>query len=184
MKATATDAVFALPGASWSLRFSEAAMQTMRRRAQKRWYHRETVGQLFTRDLTAGEISVELATTLKPVWAAWSGVRFDQKEALSQREQLLLTGLHCIGLWHTHPELECSPSPTDTLLAADHANAARTNLNGLVFVIVSNQPGTRGWFVSVHDGCRFHRANPKSTLVPASDTYLDDDTGSRARERL
>lgn len=158
MNSDANGFTFLLSGATWSLRFSDEALRAMRSGAQRRWFHRETVGQLFTSDLTTEEVVVDAATKLRPVWAARSGVRFNGQEALAQREELLASGLHCVGLWHTHPEPECLPSPTDTLLAADHAGAARANLNGLVFVIVSNQPAPRGWFVAIHDGRRFHRA--------------------------
>lgn len=151
---------FALAGASWHLRIEGDALKLLSRRAQRRWYQREAVGQLFTRDLTQPIIIVDEATVLKPTWSSWSGVGFDIAEAVQQREQVLKNSLHCVGLWHTHPERNCAPSPTDAKLAADHAKAARPVLNGLVFVIVGNQSFPNGWYVGVHDGTKFHRAAP------------------------
>jgi proteasome lid subunit RPN8/RPN11 len=98
-----------------------------------------------------------VATVLKPAWAAWTGVQFRRQEAVEQRAALLGQGLHCVGFWHTHPEPECRPSPTDAQLAADHADAAKATLNGLVFVIASNRPAFQGWYVAIHDGTKFHQ---------------------------
>ena len=159
---------FALVGASWSLRFEGNALKLLSRRAQRRWYQREAVGQLFTMDLTQPVITVDEATVLKPTWSSWSGVGFDVTEAMRQREQLLSKGLHCIGIWHTHPEPNCSPSPTDARLAADHAKAARPVLNGLVFAIAGNRPFPDGWYIGVHDGTRFHRATTENSEVESA----------------
>jgi proteasome lid subunit RPN8/RPN11 len=159
---------FVLAGASWSLRIEGSALKLLSRRAQRRWYQREAVGQLFTSDLTQPLIIVDEATVLKPTWSSWSGVGFDVIEAMRQRERLLKKGLHCVGIWHTHPEPSCSPSPTDARLAADHAKAARPVLNGLVFAIVSNQPFPDGWYIGVHDGTKFHQAAPASCEVGAA----------------
>lgn len=169
---------FALAGAAWSLRLEGEALKMLSGRAQRHWYQRETVGQLFTRDLTQPEIVISEATTLKPTWSSWSGVKFDVAEAMQQREQLLNKQLFCVGLWHTHPERHCSASPTDARLAADHASAARPVLNGLVFVIVGNQPFPAGWYVGVHDGARFHPAAVRpeiGTSVPLDLTTPGND---------
>lgn len=149
---------FQLENAQWCLRFSEVAAAFLESRAQRRWLQRESVGQLFTSDLTQSVVTIVEATLLKPRRASWSGVSFDADEALSQREAMLRKGMYCVGLWHTHPEPTPTPSGTDTRLAADHAQAALQVLNGLVFVIVSNQPFPVGWYVGVHDSNSFLRA--------------------------
>jgi proteasome lid subunit RPN8/RPN11 len=149
---------FSIPGAAWQLSIEGAALELLSKRAQRRWYQRETVGQLFTRDLTQPVIGISEATVLRPTWASWSGVKFDVAEAMEQRERMLERNFFCVGIWHTHPEASCEPSPTDSRLAADHARAARPVLNGLVFAIVSNKDVPTGWYVGVHDGAVFHRA--------------------------
>ena len=149
---------FALPDAAWDIRFDEAAVSILRGRAQRWTLSKESAGQLFTKDLTASTIVISKATLLKARRASWASVTFDPDEAMRQREDLLLQDLHCIGLWHTHPEAAPIPSGTDERLAADHARAATSVLNGLTFVIVGTRPFPTGWYVGFHDGGRFHRA--------------------------
>ena len=71
-------------------------------------------------------------------------------------------GLHCIGLWHTHPEARPQPSSEDLVLAKDYALAVRPILTGLVFVIVGTLPFPRGLAVWVHDGMRLWEALPRN----------------------
>ena len=149
---------FALPDAAWDIRFDEAAVSVLQGRAQRWTRSKESVGQLFTNDLTVSTIVISKGTLLKARRASWASVTFDPDEAMRQREDLLLQGLHCIGLWHTHPEAAPIPSGTDERLAADHARAAIPVLNGLTFVIVGNRPFPTGWYVGFHDGACFHIA--------------------------
>lgn len=149
---------FMLPGASWTLRFSQAAACVMNSHQQKRWHQRETVGQLFSPDLTCPTIHVSEASVLTRVTASRASVTFDPEEALEQRTEKLGTGLHCIGIWHTHPEANPTPSRTDQRLAADQASAACSILNGLCFVIVGTGIPPANWYVGVHDGKVFHLA--------------------------
>lgn len=149
---------FILPGASWTVRFSEQAATLMNTHRQKRWHQRETVGQLFSPDLTNPTIQVSDASVLKRVKASRTSVTFDPDEAAEQRSLKLVDGLHCIGIWHTHPEITPTPSGTDERLAADHASAARSVLNGLCFVIVGTGTSPGSWYVGVHDGHVFHAA--------------------------
>lgn len=149
---------FALPGADWALAFSPDVLTKLDGHVQRRFYQRESVGQLFSSDLTRPVIQVDLATSLKPKRSSTSSVTFDVEEALRQREEQLANGRYCIGLWHTHPEATPEPSGTDAQLAADHARAALSTLNGLVFVIIGNRAFPSSWYVSVHDGKGFRRA--------------------------
>lgn len=148
---------FSLPNAAWAMRFEDSTVSMLQSRSQRGYRSKESVGQLFTPDLTAPTIVIAAATALKARRASWSSVTFDPDEAMHQREELLLRGLHCIGLWHTHPEPMPEPSRVDERLAADHAQAAVSTLNGLAFVIVGNQAFPTGWYVGFHDGARFYR---------------------------
>jgi proteasome lid subunit RPN8/RPN11 len=149
---------FILPAASWTIRFSEQAATLMNSHQQKRWHQRETVGQLFSPDLTSPTIHVSEASVLIRVKASRTSVTFDPDEAIEQRALKLDEGLHCVGIWHTHPETNPTPSGTDERLAADHASAARSVLNGLCFVIVGTGTPPGSWYVGVHDGHVFHAA--------------------------
>ncbi len=150
---------FALPGAEWRLQFDEATVSMLQGKKQRWSRSKESVGQLFTNDLTASTIVISRSTLLKARHASWSSVTFNPIEAMRQRQDLLQQGLYCIGLWHTHPEATPTPSGTDERLAADHARAAISVLNGFAFVIVGNRPFPDGWYVGFHDTARFHKAD-------------------------
>ncbi|WP_461502927.1 hypothetical protein [Rhodoferax sp.] len=84
---------FALPGAEWSLQFDEAAVSMLQRRMQRWSRSKESVGQLFTNDLTASTIVISKVTSLKARRASWSSVAFDPIEAMRQRQDLLQEGV-------------------------------------------------------------------------------------------
>ena len=143
---------YLLSGATWKLEFAPAALHTLYTHRQRYRSQKEKVGQLYTRDLTQPLIRVEKASLLAASRSTFASVSFDPKTAYRERVLLLQQGLHCIGLWHSHPEAQPHPSHEDLLLIADHAKAAQRNLAGLVFVIVGTRPFPGGLFVGVHDG--------------------------------
>lgn len=143
---------FELPEANWKLEFAADAIRVMLSHAQAGVKSRESVGQLYTRDLTTQTVLVECATRLSPRLASWSRVQFDPKKAFDERQQLFKQGLHCIGLWHTHPESRPNPSREDRQLARNYAKAASQQVRGVVFVIVGTQPQPDGFRVWLDDG--------------------------------
>ena len=143
---------YQLPGARWSLQFSTAALTMLGKHMQRRRFSRESVGQLYTRNLVSSNVVIDEATVLRPVRAAWATVSFDVEQAMADRDDMFQRGLHCVGLWHTHPEPRPSPSARDRGLARVHALAARPQLAGLVFVILGTQPLPSGLRVWVDDG--------------------------------
>jgi proteasome lid subunit RPN8/RPN11 len=143
---------YRLPGAAWSLEFSETATETILGHVQRSRSSKESVGQLFTRDLTTDPVVAEVATVLAPTRAAWARVTFSTACAANERELLFKSGLHCIGFWHTHPEPSPTPSTDDRLLAREHALAAQPQLAGIVFVIVGTGRPPAGVRVWVDDG--------------------------------
>lgn len=149
---TASSQTYKLPGALWRLQFSATALRTMHARVQRKPGTSESVGQLYSRDLTSDCIVIEEATVLSPTWAAWSRVQFDQRRAANERAKKFESGLHCVGLWHTHPEERPNPSSEDKALARDHAVSAKGQLTGLVFAIVGTLPMPAGLRVWVDDG--------------------------------
>lgn len=149
---------FKLPEACWILKLSDSAWQVLDRHAQRRRGMKESVGQLFTRDLTSACVVVDVATALAPTSSAWTKVRFNTKAAMAEREMMFAKGLHCIGLWHTHPESEPEPSPEDRVLAREHALAAKPQLSGLVFAIVGNSAMPSALRVWVDDGAQLLEA--------------------------
>lgn len=149
------DATCRIEGADWTMTFTAAALCQIGAHAQTQRASKESVGQLYCRDLTAGTIIIELATVLPRARAGYASVQFNPKVAMKERGKLFKEGLHCAGLWHTHPEAFPRPSHTDSILAADHARAASTHLNGLLFAILGTRQIPGGLSVWAHDGVQF-----------------------------
>jgi hypothetical protein len=155
---TASTSTYQLPGALWYLRFTAMALRTLHAHVQRKLCSRESVGQLYSRDLTTDCIVIEEATVLTPKWSARARVQFDPRRAAAERDKKFERGLHCVGLWHTHPEALPIPSPDDKVLAREHALSAKGQLTGLVFAIVGTQPIPAGLRVWVDDGEALHLA--------------------------
>lgn len=149
---TADALTYKLPEALWCLQFSALAMRKLHAHAQRKPSSRESVGQLYSRDLTPDCIVIEEATVLTPTWATWSRVRFDPRRAAAERARKFESGFHCVGLWHSHPEPLPTPSDEDKALAREHSLAASGQLAGLVFAIVGSQPVADSLRVWIDDG--------------------------------
>jgi hypothetical protein len=163
---------YKLPGATWTLVFSPAALETIQKRAQHGRWSKESVGQLYSRDLTGQVIVVDEATVLTPTWASWAKVRFDVKRAMQERQIMFEHGLHCIGLWHTHAEPCPEPSALDRNLARDHALAAQSQLAGIVFAIMGTLPLLKGLKVWIDNG---HQLLAAESLEEAEGGRIDGD---------
>lgn len=143
---------FQIDGASWTMEFSRLAISVMQAHAQTQANLCESVGQLYSRDLTSNHLLIEYATRLKPRRATRGRVQFNPKTAYAERVALFKEGLHCVGIWHTHPEPNPSPSGEDMVLARDYAIAAKPALTGIVFVIVGTLPAPDSYKVWVDNG--------------------------------
>ena len=158
MASKSADATCMVAGAAWTLTFTEAALLCIGSHAQRKRGVNESVGQLYSRDLTGSSIVIDLATVLPKTRGSYTGVQFNPEVAAQERVELFGAGWHCVGLWHTHPEPNPEPSPTDGLLAKDYARAASNHLNALLFVILGTGSLPHGLSVWLHDGVKFWRA--------------------------
>ncbi|WP_369523440.1 Mov34/MPN/PAD-1 family protein [Pseudomonas yamanorum] len=95
---------------------------------------------------------------ITPAWAGYSGVRLNMAAVKRERAEMYEKGLHCLGFWHTHPELRPAPSHDDIRLAKEHAEAGKSDFEGLVFAIVGTDSFPVGLGVWVHDGTNMWRA--------------------------
>jgi len=150
--------VYEIPGAVWSLELPADVIATLVSHAQRRWCSREQVGQLYSADLTASAVKVNMVTKLAPKSNSYARVRLDMPDVVEERKTLFKKGFHCLGFWHTHPEPVPRPSQEDIALAADHARAARDVFAGLVFIIVGTARPPAGLGVWVHDGAKLWQA--------------------------
>ena len=162
---------YQLPGALWCLQFSAVALQTMCACVQRKPGSRESVGKLYSSDLTSNCIVIEEATVLTPTWAVWARVQFDPRRAAAERASKFKRGLHCVGLWHTHPEASPNPSSDDKAVARDHALCAKDQLTGLVFAILGTKPLPAGLRVWVDDGEKLLQ----TAQIPAQTSLAGED---------
>jgi proteasome lid subunit RPN8/RPN11 len=154
--------VYRIPGAVWSLEFPADAVALLTAKAQRRWWSKERVGQLYSADLTGSVVEVNVVTALASKSSSYASVRLDMPEVVEERAKQFETGLHCLGFWHTHPEPVPQPSPADIGMAADHARAAKDVFAGIVFIIVGTARPPDGIGVWVHDGRTLWRALPET----------------------
>ena len=151
---------FAIPRAEWEMTLNATVLETFRSRVQGHRQSVETVGQLYAPSLSTRVVDVQTATILLPKSATRTRVVVDKARAELERAEMFENGLHCAGVWHTHPEPHPSPSADDHQLAEDYAQAAASaGLAGVIFVIVGTDIFPAGLFVGVHDGEMMHRAN-------------------------
>nr|WP_277431128.1 Mov34/MPN/PAD-1 family protein [Trinickia sp. Y13] len=132
----------------------------LRSRVQTGRCNAESVGQLYAPSLSTGEVTMRVATLLRPKYAHRTRVVIDKSLAEEERAIMFERGMHCAGVWHTHPESHPSPSYDDHKLAEDYAQAAAAaGLAGVVFIIVGTATFPAGLYVGVHDGNMMHRAS-------------------------
>jgi proteasome lid subunit RPN8/RPN11 len=143
---------FALPLSAWRLRFEPEALQVIRSKIQSKQTDVEAVGQIYSSDITGDVVSISIATVLKAVKTRRTGVTIDKTQAGEERKKLFAQGLHCVGIWHSHPEAVPEPSIPDTDLAKDYAKAAAEQVTGVIFVIIGTAEFPDGLGVWMHDG--------------------------------
>jgi hypothetical protein len=155
--------VYRIPGATWCLELSPGIAAQLAEQAQRHWWAKESVGQLYTRDMTGDVLRVDVVTKLRAQWASHTGVQLDVALVNKERAQLFKKGLHCLGFWHSHPESVPSPSSEDIAMAANHAMASLNVFAGILFVIVGTAVAPSGLGVWVHDGTEMLQALPESS---------------------
>lgn len=154
---------FAIPGADWELTLDDDVLEVLRSKVQKDRFNTESVGQLYSPSFVSREVILSAATVLRPKHAYRARVVIDKSVADAERSRMFEDGLHCAGVWHTHPEPHPNPSSDDLTLAQDYAmTAGDSGLAGVVFIIVGTGDFPAGLYVGVHDGETMHRASPVS----------------------
>lgn len=96
---------------------ADQAIEQMMSFAQRRWFQPEAGGVLLGRhlldseDVVADEVTTPQSTDLR---GRFSFFRSSKHEALArERWQAQLSTLAYLGLWHTHPEKDPTPSSVD-----------------------------------------------------------------------
>jgi len=85
-----------------------------------------------------------------------------------ERKTMFCNGLHCIGIWHSHPEPVPPPPRDDLEPAADYAIAAKNQSGGILFAIIGTAPFPSGVGIWMHDGTSPHEAWVFRSIVTGS----------------
>lgn len=152
--------LYRIPGAVWALELPSTAVAMLNSHAQRRFWSKESVGQLYSANLHSNVIHVDKITKLKSTWSSHTRVQLDMAAVNRERADYFRNGLHCLGFWHSHPEPVPSPSNEDIAMAAEHAIAGRDLYSGIVFIIVGTASPPKGLGVWVHDGKNLWQAIP------------------------
>lgn len=151
---------YRIPGANWCLELTPGIAKRLTGQAQRHWWSKETVGQLYTKDMIGNVLRMDVVTKLHAKWASHNEVHLDVAKVSDERARLFKQGLHCLGFWHSHPQSVPSPSSDDIAMAADHAKASLDFFAGILFVIVGTAEAPSGLGVWVHDGTKMLQAFP------------------------
>jgi len=119
---------------------------------QRRWYQKESGGQLFAQ-IEGDVIRVAEATgprkTDKRSRFSYVADRRTERQEIRDR---YVQELHYVGDWHTHPERTPKPSSLDVESIRECVRRSTHRLNAFVLVVVGNAEFPEGLHVSIHDG--------------------------------
>lgn len=153
---------FIIQEASVHVRFSSEVLELFERHLQDRCFKREAGGQLFA-VITGRDWIIARATG--PRRSDKRGRYFifpNRKAEQTEIDALFSEGLHYVGDWHTHPEREPEPSPTDFDSMDEMTRLSRFELPGLLMVIVGTKVSREGLWMSFHPrGLPYTRLQPQ-----------------------
>ena len=134
-----TSRIFLLPENRGRVLFDDGVLRHMYKYAQTRFWHCEAGGQLFSE--TPHESSVVVSVVSGPhLRDSRSRHNFvpDLTSATRDRQSQFILGSHAVGLWHTHPEANPSPSNQDYDTTRKYLEAFDGMMNGFLLVILGN----------------------------------------------
>jgi integrative and conjugative element protein (TIGR02256 family) len=132
--------------------FTSAALVHMYRHVQKRIWDREAGGEIYAVDPDGHGLIVTTATgPNRKDSRTRCSFNPDIKAAEQDRERQFALGMHTVGLWHTHPEANPSPSSQDRQTAEEYLSAFQGGRRCYLLVIVGNYgnpPKIKVWAAS------------------------------------
>lgn len=132
---------------SYRFLFTDECLVTLSAQRQVSCISRENGGQLFAR-FADDTIRVEVATITKGrSKRARFGFWPDRIAEQADIAKLFDLGLHYVGDWHTHPEVQPTPSPIDKTKVIEIFRQSTHELPAMLIVIVGQAPFPKGLYV-------------------------------------
>jgi integrative and conjugative element protein (TIGR02256 family) len=131
---------FFMPDRSGYVIFEAKVLSHMYGYAQRRFYHSETGGQLFSSSPHDSAIVITAATgpNSRDQRRRHSFVP-DAGQATADRQAQFELGQHSVGLWHTHPEPHPRPSSLDEATTKEWLKDFHGTMHGFLLAIVGNR---------------------------------------------
>jgi proteasome lid subunit RPN8/RPN11 len=131
--------VFFYPSQARYVLFTEHVLQHMYSHAQRRFWHKEAGGELFSTDPMSDGLIISNAmgpNSSDRRWRnAWSpDVKASDRDRLSEYAH----NRHAVGLWHTHPESAPWPSGRDQETTWEYLDAFVCDRARYLMVIIGN----------------------------------------------
>lgn len=108
-------------------------------KVQRRLWHKEAGGEIFTHDVEASGLIITAASGPNSGDVrrrnSWNP---DTEAADQDRQKQFLLGRHAIGLWHTHPESSPIPSLQDRRTTMEYLKAFKGERPQYLMVILGN----------------------------------------------
>ena len=134
---------FRHPGNNGVVVFSPEVLAHMYGHAQRGYFAREAGGQLFSPVVHRPVVEVTHSTGPNPGdRRSRHKIDWDVAQADADRATHFANGRHVIGLWHTHPEANPSPSGQDEKTTRQFLDALEGNMQGFLLIIVGNKGET------------------------------------------
>lgn len=155
--------VFISPAVEWELWLDPDVLRHFAKHRQTGTRAPEVGGQLFA-SFEKYRVRIILATGPRKTDQR-GRFSFSPDRSLENAEikKRFTGGLHFIGDWHTHPEPRPTPSSLDLRSMADCYRKSKHSLAHFVMIIVGQEPGPAGLWVSLHDAKRYAPMKLKSS---------------------
>lgn len=133
------DRAFLFPNSNYYIIIKSNALDHMYTRAQRKWFQRESGGQIFSRTISGNPIVIEHITGHHLTdLRSRHGWKPNRTQLIKDREKMFRDGLHVVGLWHTHPEPFPTPSTIDRKTCEAHTELLDISHKGFLMITVGN----------------------------------------------
>lgn len=150
--------------------FTTDALDHMYAHSQRRLWHKEAGGEIYSVDSDAHGLIITTATG--PNSGDHRGRHSfnpDIEATTRHRELQFAQGRHAVGLWHTHPEANPSPSGQDRRTTEEYLDAFQNDRERYLMVILGNRgdtPNLTVWSAEKNVRSRWIELNEAQNLDP------------------